>query len=63
MGRTESKIKLPDGITDRVEKRILEAALQNPERGARRLVKLLKRKKTAVSASKISHEYPSRVKK
>jgi len=53
MARTKAAKKKSSRISERVEQRIVEVALQNPEFGARRLVPLLKRKKIKVSASQI----------
>jgi len=53
MARAKAAKKTASRISDRVEKRIVEVALQNPACGARRLVPLLKQEKIKVSASQI----------
>ena len=45
--------KTASRISDKVKKRIIEVALQNPDFGARRLIPILKRRKINVSSSQI----------
>ncbi len=53
MSRKQTQKKIVSKIPGRVEARIVELSLQNPEFGARRLSPLLKKKKISVSSSQI----------
>jgi len=53
MGRAKTTKKAASRISKKVEDRVVELSLQNPDFGARRLVPLLKDSKIDVSASKV----------
>jgi len=53
MARAKTTRKTTSRISKKVEARIFELSLQNPDFGAQRLVRLLKQKKISVSSSRI----------